>query len=65
MAKKETNATENLTMDALTSKLSDLKKEQMNLRFSKKAGQLQQTHLIKKTRREIARIATKISAAKK
>ncbi|MCL2629263.1 MAG: 50S ribosomal protein L29 [Alphaproteobacteria bacterium] len=62
-AKKE--KTENLTGEALKSRLVDLKKEQMNLRFRKTAGQLQQTHLVRKTRREIARTATKISAAKK
>ncbi|MDR0449276.1 MAG: 50S ribosomal protein L29 [Rickettsiales bacterium] len=65
MAKKETNKTESLTLDAASGKLTDLKKEQMNLRFQKTAGQLQQTHLVRKTRREIARVATKISAMKK
>ncbi|MDR0319233.1 MAG: 50S ribosomal protein L29 [Rickettsiales bacterium] len=65
MAKKEMNKTENLTAEALAGKLTDLKKEQMNLRFQKTAGQLQQTHLVRKARREVARVATKISALKK
>ncbi|MDR2685240.1 MAG: 50S ribosomal protein L29 [Rickettsiales bacterium] len=65
MAKKETNKTEKLDLAALGSKLTELKKEQMNLRFQKTAGQLAGTHLIRKTRRDIARAATEISAIKK
>ncbi len=55
---------ESLTMEALQSKLSDLKKEQLNQRFQHKAGQMPKTHVIRQTRREIARVKTKINAAK-
>ena len=56
---------EALTMEALQSKLVDLKKEQMNQRFQHAAGQLPKTHVIRQTRREVARVKTKINAAKK
>ena len=63
MAEKK-QAKESLTIDALESKLVDLKKEQMNQRFQHEAGQLPKTHVIRKTRREIARVKTKLNAAK-
>ena len=53
-----------LTKEALESKLVDLKKEQMNLRFQHEAGQLPKTHVLRKTRREIARVKTNLNAAK-
>ena len=60
--KKQTK--ESLTVEALESKLVDLKKEQMNQRFQHAAGQLPKTHVLRKTRREIARVKTKLNAAK-
>ena len=54
-----------LTMEALESKLTDLKKEQMNQRFQHAAGQMPKTHVMRQTRREIARVKTKLNAAKK
>lgn len=54
---------EALTVEALESKLVDLKKEQMNQRFQHAAGQLPKTHVLRKTRREIARVHTKLNAA--
>ena len=63
MAEKK-QTTENLTVDALESKLVDLKKEQMNQRFQHAAGQLPKTHVMRQTRREIARVKTKLNAAK-
>ncbi len=62
MAEKKV-ATESLTVEALQSKLADLKKEQMNQRFQLAAGQLPKTHVVRKTRREIARVKTKLGAA--
>lgn len=56
---------ESLTVEALESKLVDLKKEQMNQRFQHAAGQMPKTHVIRQTRREIARVKTKLNAAKK
>lgn len=55
---------ESLTVEALQSKLVDLKKEQMNQRFAHAAGQMPKTHVIRQTRREIARVKTKLNAAK-
>ena len=53
-----------LTKEALESKLVDLKKEQMNQRFQHEAGQLPKTHVMRQTRREIARVKTKLKRAK-
>ena len=64
MAEKS-KKTESLTQEALESKLADLKKEQMNQRFQLAAGQMPKTHVVRKTRREIARVKTRLNAAKK
>lgn len=56
---------EALTVEALQSRLVDLKKEQMNQRFQHAAGQMPKTHVMRQTRREIARVKTKLNAAKK
>ena len=56
---------EALTVEALESKLVDLKKEQMNQRFQHAAGQMPKKHVMRQTRREIARVKTKLNAAKK
>jgi large subunit ribosomal protein L29 len=42
----------------LKEKLISLLKEQFNLRMRKATGQLNQTHLLKKVRRDIARVKT-------
>ena len=60
MAEKKT---ESLKQEELQSKLVDLKKTQMNQRFQHAAGQLPKTHVLRKTRREIARVKTKLNAA--
>jgi large subunit ribosomal protein L29 len=64
MAEKS-KKTESLTQEALESKLADLKKERMNQRFQLAAGQMPKTHVVRKTRREIARVKTRLNAAKK
>ncbi|MFQ6760130.1 MAG: 50S ribosomal protein L29 [Alphaproteobacteria bacterium] len=64
MAEKSTKK-ESLTIEALESELVDLKKEQMNQRFQLAAGQLPKTHVLRKTRRKIARVKTKLKASKK
>ncbi len=64
MAEKKVEK-ESLTAEALQSKLENLKKEQMEQRFQHAAGQMPKTHVIRKTRREIARVKTKMNAAKK
>ncbi len=63
MAEKKVDT--ELTMEALESKLVDLKQEQMNQRFQHAAGQMAKTHVMRQTRREIARVKTKLNAAKK
>ena len=60
MAEKKT---ESLKKEELQSKLVDLKKDQMNQRFQHAAGNLPKTHVLRKTRREIARVKTKLNAA--
>ena len=61
---KKTAEKDALTKEALQSKLVDLKKEQMNQRFQLAAGQLPKTDVLRKTRREIARVKTKLNANK-
>ena len=61
---KQTAEKDALTKEALQSKLVDLKKEHMNQRFQVSAGQLPKTHVLRKTRREIARVKTKLNADK-
>ncbi len=46
------------TTDELQTELVDLLKEQFNLRMRKATGQLNQTHLLKNVRRDIARVKT-------
>ncbi len=62
MAEKKTKKIETKTTDlgaeALASKLVDLKKEAMNMRFQHSAGQLPKTHVIRVNRREVARVKT-------
>ncbi|MCE2425096.1 MAG: 50S ribosomal protein L29 [Pseudomonadales bacterium] len=48
------------TADELASDLVRLRKEQFNLRMQRASELLPQTHLITKTRRDIARIKTLI-----
>lgn len=64
MAEKKVEK-EALTAEALKSELENLKKEQMDQRFQQATGQMQKTHVMRQTRRKIARIKTKINAAKK
>jgi large subunit ribosomal protein L29 len=53
-----------LSKDQLFSELEKLKKEQFNLRFKKKGGQLTDTSSVKNNRRTIARIKTFINFTK-
>lgn len=48
----------------LVDQLSELRKEQFNLRMQKGSGQLTQTHHMKRVRRDIARVKTSMSAKK-
>jgi large subunit ribosomal protein L29 len=51
--------------EQLKEKLIELKKEQMNLRFQKVTGQLENTARIRQVRRDIARIKTEMTARRK
>lgn len=46
------------TDDELKESLSDLRKEQFNLRFQRQSGQLEDTARVRTVRRDIARIET-------
>jgi len=46
------------TADELNSLLSDLKKEQFNLRFQKTTGELEKTSRVREVRKNIAKIRT-------
>ena len=46
------------TVEQLNEELINLLREQFNYRMQKATGQLNQTHLMKQTRRDIARIKT-------
>jgi large subunit ribosomal protein L29 len=46
------------TPDQLRDQLTELRKEQFNLRFQKATGQLEKTSRVRLLRREIARIET-------
>lgn len=55
---KEREELRHKTKDALYDELLLLKKEQLNLRFQKASGQLENTAQIRRIRRKIARIKT-------
>ena len=54
-----------MTIDELEAKLLENKKEQFNLRIQQYTGQLSNTAVIRKVRREIAKINTLIAERKK
>ena len=54
-----------MSLDELEAKLLENKKEQFNLRVQLSTGQLQNTAVIRKIRREIAKINTLIAELKK
>ena len=49
----------------LKNKVTDFRKESLNLRFQKTSGQLENTSRISKVKKEIARIKTVINEKKK
>jgi large subunit ribosomal protein L29 len=52
------NECRNKSVEELNQELLALRKEQFNLRMQKKMGQLPKSHLMRKARRDIARIKT-------
>jgi len=59
------NEIKKLSHEQLFSELDKLKKEQFNIRFKKKSGQISNTASIKNIRRTIARVKTFINLGKK
>ena len=57
----QANDLRNKSIEDLKTELSNLQREQFNLRFQLKTGQLQQTDNVRKVRRDIARINTILS----
>jgi len=57
----KTKEIKKLTQDQLFSELEKLKKEQFNIRFKKKNGQITNTASIKINRRTIAKVKTFIN----
>ncbi|WP_062268075.1 50S ribosomal protein L29 [Endozoicomonas arenosclerae] len=49
------------TVEQLNEELITLLRDQFNYRMQKATGQLSQTHLLKQTRRDIARIKTALN----
>jgi large subunit ribosomal protein L29 len=52
------------TAKDLGEQLSDLKREQFNLRMQKASGQLTKTHEIRRARRDVARVKTALGEKK-
>lgn len=46
------------SVEELNAELLNLLREQFNLRMQSASGQLQQTHLLKQVRRDVARVKT-------
>ena len=53
-----------MTVDQLDDEVLKLKKEQFNLRFQRATGQLENTSRVRQVRRDIAREALRLGAAK-
>ncbi len=61
MIKKNNNLDD---LNKIKNQIIDLKKSLSNFKFQKSTGQLEKTASIKKTRREIAKLKTKLSMSK-
>ena len=61
MIKKNNNLND---VNKIKNEIIDLKKSLINFKFQKSTGQLEKTASIKKTRREIAKLKTKLSMSK-
>ena len=53
-----------MTVDQIDDEVLKLKKEQFNLRFQRATGQLENTARVREVRRDIAREALRLGAAK-
>ena len=54
-------APKKLDINKIRSEINDLKKSLLNLKFQKSTGQLEKTSQMKKNKKEIARLKTKLS----
>jgi large subunit ribosomal protein L29 len=63
--KKDRERLKGLTPDQLTDELTQLKREQFNLRFQRATGQLENTSRVKEVRRQVARINTMVADRRK
>lgn len=57
-AKTKAEDLKNKSVDELNTMLVDLRKQQMNLRFQKAGGSLENTSMMRSVRRTIARVKT-------
>ena len=55
------NELEDKNVEELNTELLELLREQFNMRMQASTGQLAQTHLLRKVRRDIARVKTVIN----
>ena len=62
MAKKENNKYNDLSVDELNKELKEKKEALFNLRFQKSLQQLDHPIMIRKMKKEIARIKTRINS---
>ena len=51
-----------INLKKIRSEIIDLRKNLLNLKFQKSSGQLENTSKIKKTKKEIAKLKTKLSS---
>ena len=56
--------TKNTNIKKIQSEINDLKKSLINYQFQKSTGQLEKTAQIRKAKKSIARLKTKINAVK-
>lgn len=64
MKKEALKALQALPVAELENKLIELREEQFKLRLRHKTGQLEQTHEVRRVRRDIARVKQTIGAKK-
>ena len=58
MAQMSAEDVRGLSDDELSAKLTELKREQFNLRFQQASGQLEKTGRVREVRRDVARVLT-------
>ncbi len=64
MKKEALKELQTMSVEELQNKLIELREEQFKLRLRHKTGQLEQTHEVRRVRRDIARVKQLIGAKK-